>query len=187
MQRALVRHGSTDWSGVRMCGRTDRPLSVHGEREARAAAGHVGSPRWTAVISSPARRARQTATAIADRCGILVEIDDRLGEVDFGQAEGYTFDDLAARWPELAAAVLRGDAVDWPEGETAVAFEARVRSVWDDLATDARDVVVVTHGGTLRVWLERLGCPGDPIAPGTVIGLVDGPDWRVTTIWAPDR
>jgi broad specificity phosphatase PhoE len=114
-------------------------------------------------------------------------LDARLSEVDFGRAEGCTFTELAARWPEHAAALLRRDAVDWPEGETAVAFTERVRAVWHDLEADPRELVVVAHGGTLGLWLDELRCEPRALMPGSVVRLMSEPQWRLTAAWAPDQ
>jgi broad specificity phosphatase PhoE len=60
-----------------------------------------------------------------------VEIDERWLETDVGLAEGLTFDDVAARFPMLAEALL-ADAVDidWPRGETAAALRRRIAGAW---------------------------------------------------------
>ena len=80
-----------------------------------------------------------------------IEVDGRWAEVDFGVAEGRTFDELAALEPDLAERLAAGDtALDWPGGETAAALTARVMSAWQDLVVDGRPVVVVAHAGSIR-------------------------------------
>ena len=58
----LVRHASTDWSGKRWCGRTDLRLSAEGAVEAEALAIKLAAelPANVVIVSSPARRARDT-------------------------------------------------------------------------------------------------------------------------------
>jgi broad specificity phosphatase PhoE len=182
----LVRHASTAWSGTRYCGVSDPPLSEAGRLEAlrlaRVVAERVG--RDTRIVTSPSRRAVATATAIADAVGAHpVEVDDRWREADLGIAEGRTFDELAAIAPALAADLAGGSlAVDWPDGETHAALEARVASAWRDLAHAGDVAVVVTHAGpfmhALAIADGREIEPGDLVEPAAAVRVhvpADGP------------
>jgi broad specificity phosphatase PhoE len=182
----LVRHAETEWSGRRYCGRTDLPLTATGEAAAerlgRDLATSLGPP--LRIITSPLLRARQTAAAIASATasdGFVV--DDRWAETDFGRAEGLTYDDLKAVLPELAARLVNRDAtVDWPGGETAAALRARIEAAWSDLIALPGSVVVVSHGGPLRIAIG-MAMNTDPArvpmpAPGTVWRRELGPVLR---------
>jgi broad specificity phosphatase PhoE len=174
----LVRHASTEWSGERWCGLTDVSLSRAGVTEARSLASRLAAelPAEVALVSSPARRARETAEPIARALGlradvdgaIAVDIDDELQEVDFGRAEGCTWADIERRLPNLAAALAAGTLeVDWPGGETAAAVRRRVGAAWQRLAGRDRPVVAVCHGGVIRAVL------------GLALGLDPGQRWSV--------
>jgi broad specificity phosphatase PhoE len=157
----LVRHGATSWTGRRYCGRSDPWLTAEGRAAVEALAAEltaVAGPA-TQVLASPARRARQTAAAIARLIGSRVEIDDRWRETDFGAVEGLTWERLETRFPALAAVVARGDLVDWPDGERALDLERRVQPAWAELVRRAEPVIVVTHGGPLRVLAGPLPVP----------------------------
>lgn len=183
----LVRHAATDWSGRRYCGRTDLPLNragiaAAGTLAARLAVdlGHVSSSGVTPdirVVSSPLLRARQTAEPLLDVLpGADLRIDDRWAEVDFGAAEGLTFDELGGAWPDLAIRLLAGSfAEDWPGGETAIAFTARVGAAYQDLADSARPTIVVAHGGPLRLAIA-LATGRDP---SEVTAPEPGHVWRL--------
>lgn len=151
----VVRHAPTAWSGRRYCGRSDPPLDAPGRAAAaRLAAELVPTiPAGIRIVSSPLRRALETATAIADAAGLVtVIVDDRWREADFGVAEGRTFDELAAIEPALAARLATGQtAVDWPGGESGAAFERRIRTAWSDLLATGDATVLVSHAGPLRV------------------------------------
>ena len=155
----LVRHAPTAWSGHRYCGRSDPPL----DRLGRAAAVRVASELRTKlepgirIVSSPRRRAIQTATEIASIIGSgSVDIDDRWAETDFGIGEGLTFDDLALVAPEIVARLLSGDIeIDWPGGEAAVTLVARVEAAWRDAVSHLAGSLVVTHGGPIRVAIAH--------------------------------
>jgi len=177
----LVRHASTSWSGRRYCGRSDPPLSDAGRRAAATlAATLIGElPRDTRIVTSPSRRARQTADAIALAAELATpEIDARWMEVDVGAVEGRTFETLATEYPDLASAILAGaTAVDWPGGETAIAFATRVATAWLAVATTWRPTVVVSHAGPIRLALTLAGCPPDDsvvLAPATAIRVPMG-------------
>lgn len=116
-------------------------------------------PADVRIVTSPSRRARETAAAIAETVSAApVVFDDRWLEVDFGLADGRTFDELAAVDPDLAARLGRGEtAIDWPDGERAVAFADRVAAAWRDLVETGVPTVLVSHAGPLRVALAIAG------------------------------
>jgi len=190
----LVRHAATDWSGVRYCGRTDVPLSSVGREQLRPLVAYLSSVTLdrTAVITSPASRSRETAKAIAAAMGSELRVDDRLREVDFGDAEGLTFADVERRWPQLAAALALGDdQVDWPGGERSRDLTERVRAAWAELSERSAAAVAVTHGGPLRTMLE-LALPSWPsmlpqrLAPADVVRLARGEEWTIAAFWSAE-
>jgi broad specificity phosphatase PhoE len=174
----LVRHAPTAWTGSRWCGRSDPALTDEGRRVAAETADGLAAelPVGVAILSSPLRRARATAEAIAARAGASVELVAELAEVDFGRIEGLTWGELSTRHPDLAAAILAGGPVDWPGGETAPAVADRAKRaaalVRACAATSA--VMVVSHGRFLHVLEESLAGGRhagvvEPVAPGGVI------------------
>ena len=81
----LVRHGETAWNRARRWqGQHDLPLTALGEAQAIATARRLMVERPVALVSSDLIRARQTAEAIAEACGLEVELDPGLREVDVG-------------------------------------------------------------------------------------------------------
>ena len=183
----LVRHASTAWSGQRWCGRTDLPLSAVGRAEAGRLAARlaVALPTTVMLVSSPALRARETAAAIAQATGLQVETDDALREVDFGQAEGCTWDDLRRRLPDLAAAMAASETeIDWPNGETAQAVRRRTEAIFRRISPGDRSVVLVSHGGIIRSLLAGpIASPAPAfIAPASVIELArTGVRWAIAS------
>ncbi len=190
MRLYLARHATTDWSGVRFCGRTDPPLNRAGRAQAAELAHAFARARLTTprIWSSPARRARDTATPIATALGAPVELDERLREVDFGLTEGRTFEELERAWPAIARSLIAGArAIDWPEGEQASTFRERIELVVRDLEKHANsDLVLVTHGGPLRALAALLsaGEDGDDgFEPAHVTVLERERPWRVIDRW----
>ena len=181
----LVRHAATAWTGVRLCGRTDLPLSDDGRLHATALARRLAEADLSVatVRSSPAARARGTAEEIAAALGAQVMSDARLREADFGSAEGRTFAELERRWPDLARSLLAGKgAIDWPGGERAAELVARLEPLVGEFSSgEAADAMVVSHGGPIRVLaaLLGLGC-GRPaiLGPAELLVLERGARWR---------
>lgn len=167
----LVRHASTAWSGVRFCGRSDPPLDDAGRLTAAEVAARLAHqvPSGAPVLSSPLVRARETAGPIAAALASDVRVEDAWVEADMGEVDGLTWDQVVARWPVVANALLRGAPVDWPGGERHVDVVARVRRAWElALASDA-PIVIVTHGGPLRAVLAALGRQAAHVVPGEVL------------------
>jgi alpha-ribazole phosphatase len=107
------------------------------------------------IVTSPSRRAHETAALLAVRLApAAVETDERWMEADLGDVEGRTFDEVAARFPELAVRLAAGDVeIDWPDGETAAALLDRVAAAWASILAADRPTVVVSHGGPIRIAL----------------------------------
>lgn len=151
----LVRHAATEHSGRRFSGRNELALSEPGERQAAGLA-HRTFGDVAAVVSSPLRRARQTAISIADALGVEVSINDGFVETDFGAWEGLTFDEVQRGWPtELTAWLSNADAAP-PDGESFSAVAARVRRARDELIAKhpGGTVVVVTHVTPIKTLLR---------------------------------
>jgi len=166
----LVRHGSTSWTGRRYCGRSDPPLDAAGLAAARSLAAALAPTlaRDVLIVTSPTRRARETAAAFVAAAGAAeLEVDERWREADFGIAEGRTFEDLAALEPDLAAALARGVTdIDWPGGETAAELGSRVEAAWSALVGRARPSLVVAHAGPIRHALALArSLPTSAVAP----------------------
>lgn len=185
----LVRHAATAMTGNRWAGsRSDPPLTDDG----RAAAAELASglagllPAGTVVVSSPSRRAVETAAPIAAALGVEVELDDDLREVDVGELEGLTFDEGAARFPELAQRLLASEReIDWPGGEGVADLRARAGAAMERLdARSAEVAVVVSHGGVIgELILTLAGSAAIEdrwIAAGSGVSLErDGDGWLV--------
>ncbi|MFL5778443.1 MAG: histidine phosphatase family protein [Chloroflexota bacterium] len=193
----LVRHTSTAWSGTRWCGRSDPPLSEAGRTEAHALAGwfstRLAPP--VAIVASRARRAAETADAIARPLDLTASVGADLVEVDLGLIDGLTFDEVAQRHPAVALAVLeRRQDIDWPGGESAaeVAARARTASGWLAELASSSTVVAVSHGWFIAALVRALADhPTDALgwsAPGSVVRLSRGPGvvgWSISDRLGP--
>ncbi len=148
----LIRHAETAENVAgRFLGRSDPSLTPDGVAAAARLAPAFGPTAGSLVVTSPARRARETASALG--LGEPV-VDDAFREVDFGDWEGLTQEEVAARDPEGFAAFSQGDIAGFPGGETIAA--ARARTV-DAVGRHRSDqLVVVTHATVVRVLVAGL-------------------------------
>ena len=148
----LLRHGETEWSRAgKHTGRTDIPLTPHGEQAAMALAPVLARRRIPAVFTSPARRAVTTAV-LAGLDGAQLYPD--LWEWDYGGYEGLTTPQIQETWPGWYLwrdGVIPGDAAH--PGETIEQVAHRVGRMLArvvPLLADG-DVALVAHGHVLRV------------------------------------
>lgn len=147
----LARHGETDWNrNHRWQGHTGPPLNETGRRQARALAAQIDGVE--AVYSSDTERARKTAEIVAGRLGVTVSTDARLREVNFGDWEGLTRQEIDARY---AGAFTRWEACErpLPAGvEPDEDMAERVLEALHEIAEAHPDgrVLVVTSGGPIR-------------------------------------
>jgi broad specificity phosphatase PhoE len=95
----LIRHGETAWSlSGQHTGRTDIPLTTHGEAQARSLEPLLGAIQFDTVFTSPAWRARRTCE-LADPGLPVAEIEPDLAEWDYGQYEGKVSSDIQKDQP----------------------------------------------------------------------------------------
>ncbi len=169
----LVRHSITEASaaGRNLGQRTDLPLTDAGvalaERLGRALDAELAELPHDElrIASSPARRCRQTAAAVAAALGVrddAVEVEPGLLEIDYGEWDGLTTAEAHQRDPELRAA-YEADPYETacPGGESGRDVAARAFAVLGPIeewlsADRARCAVVVAHNHVNRVRLCAL-------------------------------
>jgi broad specificity phosphatase PhoE len=146
----FVRHGETppNREGL-LLGRNDPELTDQGRAQAERLAHELADRGVERVLTSPLRRARDTASPIAAACGAPVAVDERLIEIDYGEWEGQPFvaldPDVVARWhrePDFAA----------PGGESLVAVAERIAAFCEQWLHDeaAGVIVAVSHVSPIK-------------------------------------
>jgi probable phosphoglycerate mutase len=163
----LLRHGETALSvEKRFSGHGDVALTAKGEAQAAAAAGRIAAAGIDVIVSSPLRRTRQTAAAVAAATGVEAVVDDGFAETDFGDWEGATFAEISRRSPEQLRAWLADPTVAPPGGESMAATMARVAAARDRTiaAYTGRSVVVVSHVTPIKALLrDAIGAPVEAV------------------------
>ena len=93
----LARHGETDWNlEARIQGSTCKPLNATGIAQARALADVLADTPLHLIVTSPLRRASQTAELVRDRHPSAAwHEDERFAEMNFGEIEGHTLEEYA--------------------------------------------------------------------------------------------
>ncbi|GIH90647.1 bifunctional RNase H/acid phosphatase [Planobispora siamensis] len=155
----LLRHGETPMSVERrFSGIGDPELTPDGRAQAEAAAARLSREPYgvQAIVSSPLKRARATAEAVAARTGLEVIVEEGLREADFGEWEGHTFTEIQRRWPDELAAWLADPSVAPPGGESFEAVAERVRATGDKLVEryEGRTVLAVSHVTPIKTLLR---------------------------------
>lgn len=146
----LVRHGETEWNRAgKVQGREDTALNRAGREQALCAGIYLQQWPWDRIVTSPLRRARDTARIIAEQLGMDVdqEMVDLI-ERDYGESSGLTLDEIEARFPNRSAAGI----------EPRAALQARVMRGLETIVreTPGQRVLAVAHGGVINAILAEL-------------------------------
>jgi broad specificity phosphatase PhoE len=164
MRLVLVRHGETEHNrGGLTLGRHDVPLNAKGLLQAAAVASSFPRPP-EAIYTSPLRRASAIAEAIAARTGLEAAIDPDLVEMDVGEMEHLSRDDLRARYPDFLKLWRSGDVerARMPGGETLGEVQDRAWAAVERLRQRHPEgvVVAVTHNFVIATIVCRaVGLP----------------------------
>ncbi|MEH6624880.1 MAG: histidine phosphatase family protein [Motiliproteus sp.] len=151
----LLRHGACSDGGIYR-GRTDSELSAIGQAQM---AESVIEGYWDRIYSSPLSRCRVFATELSERLQLPLIVDERLIELDFGDWEGCSVDQV---WQQQQQAVLEfwQDPAENPPpgGETLGRMKERTVQLLHDVHRNHHGdkVLLVCHGGVIRMLLSYL-------------------------------
>ncbi|MEU2065966.1 bifunctional RNase H/acid phosphatase [Streptomyces anulatus] len=167
----LLRHGETALTPEKRfsgSGGTDPELSATGRGQAeRAAAYFAALGTVQEIVSSPLRRCRETASAVAGRLGLDVRIDEGLRETDFGAWEGLTFGEVRERYADdLTAWLASPDTAPTGGGESFAEVAERVAAARDRIVARyaGRTVLLVTHVTPIKTLVRlALGAPPEAL------------------------
>lgn len=163
MRILLARHGETDWNARgKVQGQSDIPLNGKGLEQARDLAERLlaRGERVERLWCSPQRRAAETAAVVGARLGLEPETAPGLQEISFGIWEGYSWPEVAEKWPEEYSGYRLDRLNTAPEGgECYRQMLERVLPVLKAIAAGPEDTVLaVTHSGLIKglmCWLDR--------------------------------
>jgi len=156
----LIRHGDTESnSAERYWGDTDVKLSDAGLRQAERLRDRLATERINAIYSSDLSRALVTAETIASNHRLEIITCAELREMNFGELEGLTFDEISRRYPEVTELWLkRSPKLKCPGGESLEEHNIRISQFTGRLENHApqETIVIVAHSGSLRSLLCHL-------------------------------
>ena len=185
----LARHGETAWTiSHQHTGRTDIPLTLRGERNARALGERLHGMVFTKVLTSSLDRARRTAELAG--FGGVVEADPELMEWDYGDYDGKTTAEIRRENPTWS---LFRDGC--PGGESVAAVGARADRVVARLRGFKGRILLFGHSHFFRVlsarWLSLPPAGGAlfylSTASLSILGYEHSPDEPVIRLWNDDR
>jgi valyl-tRNA synthetase len=152
----LVRHGETDLNKEKRASGSgsDVPLNDAGIAQAHKAAESLKNQKIDLIISSHLIRAKQTAEIIAEATGAEIIYDEELRERHFGKMEGVLHSEVDDLHPKFWKDYSGKDS----ESESYQELEERVHRAFQKHkdAHHHKNIVVVCHGGSLRMLLKRL-------------------------------
>ena len=187
-----MRHGETAWSLTgQHTGKTDLPLTAHGEDQARHLRQTLERVNFSLVVTSPRQRAQRTCELAG--LGEMAEVDPDLAEWDYGEYEG------------LKSVVIREQRPGWnifrdgcPGGETPDQVVRRVDQLIARLRKLEGNIALFAHGQLGQVLVARwMGWPVvegqhfsiDPASLGILGYKHRMPDQPVVQLWnyAPEN
>lgn len=175
----LVRHGESTWNASGLVqGQADGPeLSETGRAQARSVAEAVSSLPIHTLVTSDLTRAQETTAIISERLRVPWVSDADLRERNFGTAQGRPLGELPAEWSGISEGRVIDPEARPPGGESLNELSRRVATFFDRLAQVRHrgDVLVVTHGGFIRMALAR--CDGMPLSRMTWGDAPNGGLW----------
>lgn len=145
MEIWLTRHGQTRWNVLKKVqGKADIELNEIGIQQARETAEKLKNIKIDLIISSPLKRAKQTADIINEGRNIPIVIDDRISERDFGEFEGMATTDF-----DFNAFWSYKQNKKYDKAENIEEFFYRVFKFLNEVKDKYEDksILIVSHGG----------------------------------------
>ncbi len=156
----LVRHGITESNSAhRFAGYSDVELSAAGHRQVERLRDRLVDAKIDAVYSSDLRRALVTAEVISAGHKVDIVTCPELREVNYGDVEGLTFEEISRLYPEVSESLANFSLrLKFPGGESVEGFIERTSKFLDKLKrhTSLQTILIASHGGPLRVLVCRL-------------------------------
>lgn len=165
----FVRHGETVLTPMRKfsgTGALDPELTEDGLAQAERVAAEVAKIKPDILISSPLKRARQTAEAIARATGLTVIDDTDWYELSFGSWDGKSIEEVKAETPEDYQAWLNSSSYRPGGGESYDEAAERIDAAMEKVLHlyPGKNVVVVTHNGVIKSAANlAIGGPNDGV------------------------
>lgn len=158
MELILVRHGETIWNREgRVQGFSDMDLSDVGVHQARQLALLLKDAPILSIYSSPLIRAQKTARIINEHHQAPTHIEPGLMEMDQGDFEGLTFQELMVCEKYFLQKWMSDPAsVQMPNGESFIELQDRAWKVIERIIGKSENALVVSHNFTIAAILCKI-------------------------------
>ncbi|HEA47262.1 MAG TPA: alpha-ribazole phosphatase [bacterium] len=162
----LIRHGETSYNRDRRYqGYRDTSLTRKGKRQTRETALRLRNEPLDAIYSSDLKRTRYMAEIINSYHSLKINILPELREIDFGDWEGKTYNEIQREWKGLLSGWEKEPSkIKIPNGESIQELAKRTRTIIKKIisAHSNQKVAIITHGGPIRIILmDALGLGAD--------------------------
>jgi broad specificity phosphatase PhoE len=156
----FIRHGHVEGiSPERFRGRTDLPLTELGQAQAKAVAARIaGAWKPSMVYTSPMSRCIATGHEIAKTCHVASQILEDPNDLDYGQWQWRTDEEIRAAFPELLSVWhATPHLLRFPDGDSLQDLVARTADALRFVMSRHREametVVLVGHDSVNRALL----------------------------------
>jgi broad specificity phosphatase PhoE len=150
----------------RFVGTGESPFTPAGEQQCEELAAYIAAWGPTAIQTSPRLRARNVADRVGQLCGVPVHVNDDLAEIDFGAAEGLTFEEAKAAGVDIDLLNGPPESAPFRDGETWRSFASRIDAAAENIEFCGARIAVIAHGGVVRALISHW------------LGLPDAAAWR---------
>jgi alpha-ribazole phosphatase len=153
----LIRHGEPAEQVKDRCyGSLDIGLSDKGRHQMAEAAQHLKAESASVIYTSPSARALESARILTTTQSCLLETIPDFREINFGGFEGLTYDEVAARYPNLYRQWMETPTeIRFPNGENFNEMQTRVLCAFETIlrGREGQTVMIVSHGGVNRILI----------------------------------
>jgi len=153
----IIRHGALVEDARNRCyGSLDFSLSDTGRAQMARAAEYLATEPISAIYTSSLNRAFESARIVAARTGCAIHATPELSEMNFGDLEGLSYDEIAARHPDLYRQWMEFPTETlFPNGESFLQMRDRVLRAFDRIRHqhEGETIAFVTHAGVIRILI----------------------------------
>lgn len=158
----LIRHGQTDWNlEGRTQGIQDSNLTEKGIEDTKLLAKRLREEEIHVIYSSTLNRAKKTAKIISNELNIPVKYNEDLVELNYGEWEGLTIEEIRNKYPEqLDNWFTRPHLTIFPDGEDLIKAQERVVTAFNNILNENKEkeknILIVSHSTMIRLLLLNI-------------------------------
>lgn len=150
----VTRHGETVWNREkRFQGHMNSDLTQKGIQAAELLSIRMEDIDIDYIISSPIKRAYQTAEIVRGKKNVDIITDDGLKEINLGKFEGLTYDEIYEKYSDIMNKIIEDPHnVCYPDGESLNLFHKRVSESIKNILMkyEGKKILIVAHGGVVK-------------------------------------